>query len=75
MLLRHTQPDRPRPWKMWLYPLPCGIALVGWLFVYVGTGGLYIAMGAGTLAAGLIVFLVWAHRRHTWPFASVAAED
>jgi basic amino acid/polyamine antiporter, APA family len=75
MLLRHTQPDRPRPWKMWLYPLPCGIALVGWLFVYAGTGRLYIAIGAGTLVAGLIVFLVWAHRRHTWPFAPAVAED
>jgi basic amino acid/polyamine antiporter, APA family len=74
MLLRHKHPDRPRPWRMWAYPLPCIIALVGWLFVYVGTGWLYIGMGAGTLAVGLIVFLIWAQRRHTWPFVGQGGE-
>ena len=38
MLLRHLQPDRPRPWRMWLYPLPCLVALAGWLFVYITIG-------------------------------------
>ncbi len=68
VLLRHRHPDRPRPWRMWLYPLPCLVALAGWLFVYAGTGRLYIAIGAGTLAVGLIVFLAWARRHRTWPF-------
>ena len=68
MLLRHRQPDRPRPWRMWLYPLPCLVALVGWLFVYRSTGTLFIAIGATTLVAGLIVFVVWAMRRGEWPF-------
>jgi amino acid transporter len=68
ILLRNLQPDRPRPWRMWLYPLPCLVALVGWLFVYVGMGGLYIAMGATTLVVGLGVFLIWAARRGEWPF-------
>jgi basic amino acid/polyamine antiporter, APA family len=63
MLLRHLQPHRPRPWRMWLYPVPCLVALAGWLFVYIGTGWLYITMGATTLAVGLIVFAIWAARR------------
>jgi amino acid transporter len=70
MMLRHKYPDRPRPWRMWLYPLPCVIALAGWLFVYAGTGWLYIAMGAGTLAAGLFVYLIWARRQRSWPFVT-----
>ena len=70
MMLRHLQPDRPRPWRMWLYPLPCLVALVGWLFVYVSTGTFFIALGATTLAAGLVVFVVWAARRGEWPFTS-----
>jgi amino acid transporter len=70
MLLRHAQPDRPRPWRMWLYPLPCAIALVGWLYVYVKIGPLYIAVGAVTLVAGLVVFMIWAKRVGSWPFAS-----
>ena len=31
LILRRTEPDRPRPFRIWLYPLPCGLALVGWL--------------------------------------------
>lgn len=72
VLLRHLQPERPRPWRMWLYPLPCLAAVAGWLFVYVSTGGLYITMGAATLLAGFVVFLVWASRRGSWPFAKSA---
>src|SRR5262245_51292394 len=69
VLLRNLQPERPRPWRMWLYPLPCAVALVGWVFVYVSTGRLFIAIGACTLLAGALVFLVWAKRKNVWPFA------
>jgi len=60
VLLRNLQPERARPWRMWLYPLPCAIALIGWVFVYVTAGSLFIAIGLGTLAAGFVVFLIWA---------------
>jgi amino acid transporter len=70
MLLRKLQPDRPRPWRMWLYPLPCVVALVGWIFVYVSTDLLFILLGAGTLLAGLVVFIVWARGRKEWPFGA-----
>ena len=52
VLLRNLQPEIVRPWKMWLYPLPCAVALVGWVFVYASTGGLFIAIGAATLVVG-----------------------
>lgn len=71
-LLRRMQPARPRPWRMWLYPLPCAAALVGWVFVYVTLGGLFIAIGAATLLVGVAVFLVWSARRGEWPFARPA---
>jgi basic amino acid/polyamine antiporter, APA family len=70
ILLRNRYPNRPRPWRMWLYPLPCMIALVGWLFVYVTIGSLFILMGASTLLVGILVFVIWAKRRGDWPFAS-----
>jgi len=68
VLLRNLQPDRPRPWRMWLYPLPCVVAIGGWLFVYAGTGRLFIVIGAATLLAGLAVFAIWAKRERAWPF-------
>jgi APA family basic amino acid/polyamine antiporter len=73
ILLRKLQPNRPRPWRMWLYPLPCVLAAGGWLYVYVSTGRLYIAMGATTLVVGLAVFLIWAGRRGEWPFGRAVA--
>src|SRR5262245_58246397 len=38
MLLRTTQPDMPRPFRMWLYPVPVFVALAGWLFLLVTSG-------------------------------------
>lgn len=73
VLLRRLQPDRRRPWPMWLYPLPCLAALIGWLFVYLSSGWLFIALGATTLAAGLAVFLFWTRSRREWPFGQVRA--
>jgi amino acid transporter len=70
ILLRRMQPDRPRPYKMWLYPLPCGLALAGWLFMYGTAPWLYIGLGAGTLLAGAGVFCLWAWRTRSWPFAT-----
>ena len=70
MLLRRS--GRPMPWRMWLYPLPCLVALVGWLFVYANTGMLYIVLGAGTLLVGVAVFVIRAYRYRTWPFATPA---
>jgi amino acid transporter len=68
MLLRRTQPDRPRPFKIWLYPLPCGLALVGWLYLFVASGGFYVVLGLATLAAGAVAFLLWSWRAGCWPF-------
>jgi amino acid transporter len=70
MLLRRLQPERVRPYKMWLYPLPCVLALVGWLYMYVTAKGLYITLGLVTLLAGTGVFLFWSARTGGWPFAA-----
>lgn len=70
MLLRRFQPDRPRPFQMWFYPLPCFLALAGWLFLYVSAGVPYIVVGLATLIIGVWMFLFWSQRTEGWPFAS-----
>jgi amino acid transporter len=54
IILRRRDPNRPRPFRMWLYPLPAIIALGLWGYIVVSpqkglrVGGLYV-IAAGTL--------------------------
>jgi amino acid transporter len=74
MLLWRTQPTRERPYRMALYPLPCVLALGGWLFVYVMMGTAYIVFSAVAMAAGVVAFLAWSRWCGTWPFGRTEAE-
>jgi amino acid transporter len=67
-LLRRNRPDLPRPFKVWLYPLPNLIALLGWIFLFSTSGVPVILFGLLTLALGGAVFLLWTWRTATWPF-------
>ena len=51
-----------------IYPLPCFLALVGWLYMYLTADAFYIKFGLITLAAGTAVFLAWTGWARTWPF-------
>jgi amino acid transporter len=73
MLLRRRQPSLARPFRIPLYPLPCLLALGGWLAVWLATGWVFVLLGLGTLAAGVVAFLVWSRRGHTWPFDAKTA--
>ena len=73
ILLRQRAPDMPRPYRMWLYPLPSIIALVGWIFIFATTPWPVIVLGLGMLTLGAGVFLVWSWRSASWPFAPGAA--
>ncbi|HJS42338.1 MAG TPA: APC family permease [Gemmatimonadales bacterium] len=73
-LLRRRAPDMPRPYRMWLYPVPSLIALIGWLFIFGTTAPKVIAFSLGALALGLVCFGLWSWRRKTWPFEAKAME-
>jgi APA family basic amino acid/polyamine antiporter len=59
ILLRRHAPDMPRPYRMWLYPLPALVALLGWVFVFATTQFRVILFGLGVLALGYLAFLLW----------------
>jgi basic amino acid/polyamine antiporter, APA family len=61
-VLRRTRPDVPLPFRMWLYPLPSVLALVGWLYVFVTSGWTFVICGLGVLASGVVAFEVWRRR-------------
>ncbi len=72
-LLRQRQPALPRPFRIWLYPLPSLVALIGWLFIFATTDWHVILFGLSLLAAGLLFFLAWSWRAARWPFAPPVA--
>jgi hypothetical protein len=62
--LRKHRPDVPRPFRMWLYPIPSAIAFAGWLYIFLTSGWSYIAFGLLTLVAGIIVWKIWSATSH-----------
>jgi basic amino acid/polyamine antiporter, APA family len=75
LIYRRLRPDAPRPFRMWLYPLPALFALVGWLGVFVTPalqpgGWRFMAYAFGTIGLGFVAYLVLAWRKQEWPFLS-----
>jgi amino acid transporter len=68
VVLRRRQPDLPRPYKQWLYPLPTIVALVGWVYIYVSASWLSIGLSLGWIAIGAVAYLIYAKTESTWPF-------
>jgi amino acid transporter len=75
-LMRRRAPDAPRPYRIWFYPLPNLLALLGWIFVFATTDLIVIGFGLGMLALGALLFFAWSWRTHRWPFGeAVGAES
>jgi amino acid transporter len=68
MILRKRAPEMPRPYRMWLYPVPALLALLGWVFVFVTTQPRVILFGVAVLALGGVAFLLWSWNIKRWPF-------
>lgn len=68
VMLRTLRPAMERPFRMWLYPLPALLALVGWMYLLFTTDKELLAAGGMALMAGCIVFLVWSWKAKKWPF-------
>jgi amino acid transporter len=67
---RWRYPDSPRPFKMWLYPVPAIISLAGFSFVLFSRKNFQHEMSyaAIILVAGLIIYFIKAYSRREWPF-------
>ena len=75
ILLRKRAPEMARPYKMWLYPLPGLLALIGWIFIFATTAWPVMLLGLGTLALGAVFFFVWSRHSKRWPFAVAVPAD
>jgi amino acid transporter len=72
VLLRRREPNRQRPFRMWLYPLPPIIAAAGFLFVLLSrpNAARELRYGAAIAVSGCLLYLLRARRRREWPFSA-----
>ncbi|MGZ4835757.1 MAG: APC family permease [Terriglobales bacterium] len=70
IVLRVKRPELPRPFRMWLYPLPALLATAGFVFVLVERKNFLkeVRYAVILLIAGIVVYLVRSLRRREWPF-------
>ncbi len=79
IVLRIRRPEMPRPFRMWLYPLPALAAAAGFIFILINRQNAMkeVRYAAVILLAGLTIYMVRAWRGKEWPFnaaGSVVAE-
>lgn len=74
IILRQTKPDFPRPFKMWLYPLPALIAIVGFVYVLFARPNFQkeIRYAAVLIVLGLIIYFVRSYKRGEYPFTKTS---
>jgi APA family basic amino acid/polyamine antiporter len=70
IVLRIRRPDLPRPFRMWLYPLPALVAAASFIFILFSRNNFQkeIRYASVILIAGVLVYLLRAWRRKEWPF-------
>jgi APA family basic amino acid/polyamine antiporter len=77
IVLRIRRPDMPRPFRMWLYPVPALVASGSFIFILVSRTGFLreIRYAAVILMVGIVVYCVRAWRRSEWPFGGRSLLD
>jgi amino acid transporter len=73
IVFRITRPEAPRPFRMWLYPVPALLAIAGFLFILFNRVNWQkeIRYAAVILVAGLAIYMIRAWRGREWPFRMV----
>ena len=74
IVLRVRRPQLPRPFRIWLYPLPPLLALIGFLFIVFSRreASRELLDAAVVAATGSALYLARAWHRREWPFAKPA---
>ncbi|MFB3815692.1 MAG: APC family permease [Terriglobales bacterium] len=77
IILRIRRPDMPRPFRMWLCPLPPIIASCGFLFILLSRRNFVreLRYALVLLVVGLLIFLWRSWRRDEWPFGAREASE
>lgn len=77
LILRARRPDFPRPFRMYLYPIPAVLAMAGFLYILFMRPGFMkeIRYALVITIVGLILYMMRSWRRHEWPFSGRPAHE
>jgi APA family basic amino acid/polyamine antiporter len=70
IVLRIRRPEMPRPFRMWLYPVPAILAFAGFAYIVVKRHDALreIRYAALIVIVGLVIYALRAFRNRDWPF-------
>jgi fructoselysine transporter len=74
ILLRKRWGPERLPFKMWLFPVPAVLTMLGWAWLFWQTGAAR-RWGLLEIALGASAFLVWTRVMRQWPFALQSGEQ
>jgi basic amino acid/polyamine antiporter, APA family len=72
-LLRRRAPDLNRPFRMWFYPVPGIISILGWVYVLGTAAWRSLVFALAVLIVGTAAYLTRARMRNEWPFNAAGA--
>jgi APA family basic amino acid/polyamine antiporter len=70
IVLRIRRPEMPRPFRMWLYPIPALLAILGFGYILIARKDFLkeIRYAVVILIAGVLLYTLRAWRNRDWPF-------
>jgi fructoselysine transporter len=72
IVLRRRWGSGRLPFRMWLYPLPVVIAIIGWMGIFISTGRTPMLASLAAATAGILVYLGRARWMRQWPFEEIS---
>jgi len=72
MILRRRWGAERLPFRMWFYPLPVIVAILGWIGIFLATGRTPVLASLAAMTIGILVYLGRARYERRWPFEEVA---
>ncbi len=71
-VLRIREPGMTRPFRMWLYPLPGIVSVLGWIYILGTSQRNSLKFALAVFALGSATYFIRARLRREWPFQEKA---
>ncbi len=72
-VLRFREPELKRPFRMWLYPVPGIVSILGWLYILGTSSKKALLFALAVFVLGSVAFFIRARLRREWPFDRVSS--